>query len=305
MNAPTVCTEKTCDGVDCGRGATCTNGTTDDDGYVCRCDDAYHADEAWNGASLTCIERTCDMTGFFPESSCGENALCTDLAYGDGIQCSCPVAFNGSTVTNGRTTCLEKTCVGVTCADGASCSEASMNDGYVCRCGDAYHPNEAWNGASLECTPRNCSNLDFESCGLHSTCENLGAGQGVECGCQDGYYGLNTTNEPTVCLKRQCVDVDCGLGASCVESGLDGYKCTCDAAYLPSEAMNGPVSCIERDCENSTTLGFESCGDNTTCMDLSTGHGILCVCESEAFAGVSVENAPASCIEKTLSLIHI
>ena len=178
----------------------------------------------------------------------------------------------------------------MTCANGATCSEASTNDGYVCRCGDSYHPNEAWNGASLECTVRTCSDLDFESCGLFSTCEDLDAGQGVECGCQEGYYGVTTTNKPTVCLKRQCVDVDCGVGASCVESGVDGYKCTCDAEYLPSEAMNGPVICIERDCENSTTLGFQSCGDNTTCMDLSTGHGILCVCESEAFA---------------LSLIHI
>ncbi|MEC7112677.1 MAG: hypothetical protein VXW72_03995, partial [Candidatus Thermoplasmatota archaeon] len=39
-------------------------------------------------------------------------------------------------------------------------------------------------------------------------------------------------------------------------------------------------------------------------MDLSAGHGVLCVCESEAFAGDSVMNAPTTCVEKTCDNVN-
>ena len=138
--------EKTCDGIDCGASADCSEGNVGD-GFKCVCKKQYWAAEAYNGDRLVCVLRTCENLGH-DLRSCGVNTECTDLDAGQGVLCECASdAFSGTAVANNEamTDCTEKTCDGVSCGPGAMCVEGSTNDGYACMCESSHIGTTKWN----------------------------------------------------------------------------------------------------------------------------------------------------------------
>ena len=101
----------------------------------------------------------------------------------------------------------------------------------------------------------------------------------------------------TDCTEKDCTDVSCGSGATCVEgSKNDGYACVCESSHIGTTKWNGAASCAERTC---TVTGFDpnNCGENTECT--STGVvGIECSCK-EGFVGVTRTNERTICVERT------
>ena len=314
FNERADCVEKSCASVNCGVGATCyDDDSLDYDGYVCKCNAGYHTDEAWNGDLLQCVERTCDLTGFSSGNTCGPHATCKFVGGGNGIQCTCEGAFEGDSIPNNPTSCIEKTCSSVDAVCGsynASCSNAGTDDGFKCTCDQAFFGADAWNGDIPVCVERTCSSTGFDDsitgCGEHAYCSESSSGQGITCACDDAYDGPTVLNEPAVCTEKTCNIADCGESGDCFEGGNgDGYFCKCRSAFISdvenvTSFWNTQAACRPRRCDD---MGFASCGENAICVN--TANGITCRCVNDAFEGGDVENGPTSCVEKTLALIHI
>lgn len=143
-------------------------------------------------------------------------------------------------------------------------------------------------------------------CGMDNPCGDgqrcAAMGQDKICICPAGFSGPNGVNEPApACIEYRCVQVSCGIGASCDDLGEnDGYTCTCDhPGFLPGEPVHGEsVQCIERTCEDSDGEGTAAdCGgDGTVCEDLDDNNGYNCRCD-DGYVGEpsALPNAPVTC----------
>ena len=172
---------------ECGPGASCDIGNSGD-GYVCNCDRflGYYGPAVSNG-NATCTKMTCTITDEdSTPAECGANATC-DGGVENGYICDCSVGYSGSSVTNGKATCLEiDECETEPCLNNGTCIDEV--NGYKCQCAANYY------GTICDREHDDCGgggNASDALCTSNGTCvdiERVETGQAhYRCACDPGW----------------------------------------------------------------------------------------------------------------------
>ncbi|KAI2804698.1 hypothetical protein BLOT_003686 [Blomia tropicalis] len=276
-----------CDGVECGRYATChANGRE----AACICDQGFTFDPS--NISAGCIDiNECD-SHHGPSGLCGQGAMCTNVM--GGHHCHCPPGFTGDPFRycEDINECDRRFGPSGQCGENAICTN-SMG-AYSCSC-----PVGLTGNAREKCTDINECSLAFGpngKCGFSAICTNsIGS---FSCRCPPGSYGdpFHRCFSEKTCLndkecqghsvcrngkcfcpspffgdscKHPCDQLFCGEHAKCELDFAGNPVCTCSEGYIGKS--NSLPGCVDIDeCAQSP------CGKSSVCRN--TPGSFECIC---------------------------
>jgi hypothetical protein len=221
-----------------------------------------------------------------PLNGCDDNATCSNTE--GSFTCECKEGYEG----DGVTCKTENPCNAQPCQNGGTCQDS---DGAACQnetgCGDPVCLDAVCTFDSFCCNfwDANCAQCAAGSITTFADCTTIGSacdGAGYECGCPEGWTGLN-------CDEVQCtpsMEICDGKDNDCdgdTDEGLLNACGTCGA--LPTEICDG----IDNNCDGTTDEGNPGgaaacdtslqgvCADGITAC---VGGSIACVQTSNASA---------------------
>ena len=219
---------------DCSDDATCAN---EDGSFTCTCNLGFFSEvNAVDGTSCT----ACD-------------AMSTDLAAGNEMNCACNAGWSGPGIT-----CVDvdECTLGLDdCSDDAACAD---EDGSVTCTGNLGFLSEVNAADGTSCT----------ACDLMST--DLDTGNEMNCVCNLGWSGSGIT----------CVDVDeCALDIDDCDDAAPVFKSQCtdiDGSFTCACTLGWTGTGVECDDVTECSLGLNDCDLHASCAELEGSFACNC-----------------------------